>query len=120
MTRPAKVYRPAFEISAWCGRLVPVLPAFIALNISIDNSSNSRFLAAASVLSVSSFSGPPFTSEGGTKSGVSFGSAVSLQCTAPAGAWFAGPAVRDDAALGIPFLDTTQIHVRAALDTMLS
>ncbi len=37
-----------------------------------------------------SFSGPPFTSEGGTKSGVSFGSAVSLQCTAPAGTWFAG------------------------------
>ena len=28
--------------------------------------------------------------------------------------------LRDDAALGIPFLDTTQIHVRAALDTMLS
>ena len=27
MTRPAKVYRPAVEISAWCGRLVPVFPA---------------------------------------------------------------------------------------------
>jgi hypothetical protein len=32
LTRPAKVYRPAVETSAWCGRLVPVFPAFIALN----------------------------------------------------------------------------------------
>lgn len=33
VTRPAKVCQPAVEISAWRGRLVPVLPAFIALNI---------------------------------------------------------------------------------------
>ena len=45
--------------------------------------------------SVCSFSGPPFTSEGGTKSCESSGSAISLHCTAPAGAWFAGQAVCD-------------------------
>ena len=33
VTRPAEVYRLAVEISAWCGRLGPVFPAFIALNI---------------------------------------------------------------------------------------
>jgi hypothetical protein len=32
LTRPAKMRRPAVEVSAWCGRLVPVFPAFIALN----------------------------------------------------------------------------------------
>jgi hypothetical protein len=65
----------------------------------LTSSSELLFSAACSVPFVGSFSGPPFTSEGGTKSGVSFGSAVLLQCTAPAGTWFAGPAVRDEAAL---------------------
>src|ERR1700688_2331181 len=46
-----------------------------------------------------SFSGPPFTSEGRTKSGVSFGSAGSLQCAAPAGVGPPDRAVRDEAAL---------------------
>lgn len=65
----------------------------------LTTSSNVLVPAGVSGCPGDSFSGPPFTSEGGTKSGVSFGSAVSLQCTAPAGAWFAGPAVRDEAAL---------------------
>src|SRR5579872_4794129 len=40
---------------------------------------------ASSALSLDSFSDPPFTfAEGGTKSWMSFGSAASLLCTAPA------------------------------------
>jgi hypothetical protein len=55
---------------------------------------------ASSALSLDSFSDPPFTfAEGGTKSWMSFGSAASLLCTAPAGAWLAGPAVRNEGAL---------------------
>jgi hypothetical protein len=65
----------------------------------LTTSGNSLFVAGDFALSMDSFSGPPFTYEGGTKSCESFGSAVSLQCTAPAGVWFAGRAVRSEAAL---------------------
>jgi hypothetical protein len=50
------------------------------------------------LLSEDGFSGPPFTSEGGTKSGKSFGSAAALRCTAPAGVCFSGQAVHSEAA----------------------
>src|SRR6266851_5990623 len=65
----------------------------------LTTSGNSLFVVGDFALCMDSFSGPPFTFEGGTKSCESFGSAVSLQCTAPAGAWFAGQAVRSEAAL---------------------
>src|SRR5215469_5525543 len=99
MSRPAKVYRPTVEISAWCGRLVPVLPAF-ALNIlNRQRLTNDCFQFRLLRGFVGSFSGAPFTSEGGTKSCKGFGSAASLQCTEPPGVSSAGQAVRGEAAL---------------------
>lgn len=65
----------------------------------LTTSGNWLFFAAGLMLSCDSFSGPPFTSEGGTKSGKRFGPAAELGCTAPAGFGFAGLAVRSEAAL---------------------
>jgi hypothetical protein len=64
----------------------------------LTTSSESRFSGVALTASLSSFSGPPFISEGGTKSCKGFGSAASLPCTAQAGILFAGQDVHNEAA----------------------
>jgi hypothetical protein len=65
----------------------------------LTTSSNLVVSVACSALSGGSFSGPPFTSEGGRESCNGFGSAAVLPCMATAGAFSAGLAVRSGVAL---------------------
>src|SRR5262245_3053510 len=68
VTRPAEVCRPAVEMSAWCDRLGPVFPAFIALNRLNWQPLASRLFSLSLWAVCDQLSGPPFTSaEGGTK-----------------------------------------------------
>ena len=59
----------------------------------LATSNDSPFEPASSGLSVSSFSGPPFTSEGETRNCSDFSTEESARCTARASIW-SGPAVR--------------------------
>ena len=92
-----------FPLERWesdfAGLLIVILAFHRTQQTQLTTSSNLLVPAGVSDCPRDSFSGPPFTSEGGTKSGMSFGSAASLHCTAPAGTWFAGQAVRNEAAL---------------------
>ncbi len=70
MTRPAKVYRPAVETSAWCGRVgAGICGVYRTQQTQLTTSSKLPLSAACCVMSVDSFSAPPFTAaEGRTKS----------------------------------------------------